>query len=635
MSRFALPLLAALFLVLPAGAAEIALESRGVGHVGDTLPVRVTLDGMAPDSTVEVTLTVDGREILSEELGPGEHDLELDATGLSGGLHEVLASAAGGLEATAEVRLVPGWLSILPPVIAIALALVFKEVLVALTIGVFTGGMILTGGDPFGAIARTVDHFVIDALADRSHVQIVVFSLLLGGMVAVVTKSGGSRGIVERLAPWATSSRRGQLATWFMGVLIFFDDYANTLIVGSTMRPVTDRLKISREKLAYIVDSTAAPVASVIPLSTWIGFEVGLIAAAFTTIGLDPTTAFPVFVASIPYRFYPIFALVLGFTIAASRRDFGPMLAAERRAATGEVIAAGSKPVADYQSAALEPSEDATPKARNALVPVATVIVTTLFGIYLTGSAATDASESTSTAAWLRDVFANSDSYVALLWASFAGLLVALLVPMAQGDLRLREGAEATVEGFKSMQMAMVVLVLAWSVGAVCGELHTAEWLVSVTENALSPQWLPVIVFVLSAAVAFATGTSWGVMGILMPLVVPVAHGLVLGTGEVAGSDVHTTILLGTISSVLAGSVWGDHCSPISDTTILSSMASGSDHIAHVRTQLPYALGAGLLGMAVGDVPSAFGLSPWISILVGVTAIVGVVLWKGRTVEVR
>lgn len=203
-------------------------------------------------------------------------------------------------------------------------------------------------------------------------------------------------------------------------------------------------------------------------------------------------------------------------------------------------------------------------------------------------------------------------------------------MPVVQKLLSLRDAMTGVLEGFKAMLLAMVVLVLAWSIGAVCGELHTADWLVGATEGILSPHWLPALVFILSAFVAFATGTSWGAMGILMPLVIPLVHGISVQNGFAPGDPVYTTFLVGTVSSVLAGTVWGDHCSPISDTTILSSMATGSDHIAHVRTQLPYALAVGLLGVAVGDIPTAFGLPAWVSLLVGSGVIVGGVLWFGK-----
>jgi Na+/H+ antiporter NhaC len=503
----------------------------------------------------------------------------------------------------------------------IGLALVFRDVVISLFLGVFTGALILAGGNPLTAFGRSIDGFILPALADADHATIVIFSLLLGGMVGVLNRSGGSRGIVQRLLPWATDPRRGQLATWTLGILIFFDDYANTLIVGSTMRPITDRLKISREKLAYMVDSTAAPVASVVPISTWIGFEIGLIATALTSLGLD-FSAYNVFLASIPYRFYPIFALVLGFTVAATGRDRGPMLAAElRTATTGQVVAPGDTPLSGEQNDALEPPDGIRARARNAVLPVLTVIGVTLWGLFVTGAAAVEQTAGMRTLDWLREVFAASNSFSALLWASLAGVSVAVALAVAQRILTLGQSMAAMLEGMKSMFLAMIVLVLAWSIGAACEALGTSEYLVGITEGVLQPALFPALVFVLSAAIAFATGTSWGAMGILMPLVVPVVHGLSLAAGQQPGDPLYWTHLIGTVSSVLAGTVWGDHCSPISDTTILSSMASGSDHIAHVRTQLPYALGIGLLGLLIGDVPTAYGLPPWVSLLVGTAVI--------------
>lgn len=526
--------------------------------------------------------------------------------------------------AAAEAGTSYGFLSVVPPLVAIGLALVFKDVVISLFLGVFTGALILSGGNPVAAFGRSIDGFILPSLADSDHATIVIFSLLLGGMVGVLNRSGGSRGIVQRLLPWATDPRRGQLATWTLGILIFFDDYANTLIVGSTMRPITDRLKISREKLAYMVDSTAAPVASVVPISTWIGFEVGLIATALTSLGLD-FSAYNVFLASIPYRFYPIFALVLGLTIAATGRDRGPMLAAEQRATRGQVVALGDTPLSGERNDALEPPDGIRARARNAVLPVLTVIGVTLWGLFVTGSAAVERTAGIRTVDWLREVFAASNSFSALLWASLAGVLVAVVLAVAQRILTVGESMGAMVEGMKSMLLAMMVLVLAWSIGAACEALGTSEYLVGITEGVLSPALFPALVFVLSAAIAFATGTSWGAMGILMPLVVPVVHGLSVAAGQQPGDPLYWTHLIGTVSSVLAGTVWGDHCSPISDTTILSSMASGSDHIAHVRTQLPYALGIGLLGLLIGDIPTAYGLPPWVSLLVGTALIIAVV----------
>ena len=625
--RRVLPLL---LVLLPAGARAATLSAAPEGAVlaRSTLHLTVEIEDAAGAGTVELTVESGGRLLGTVEIGPSGGSVALPEADLPAGRH-VLELRAADAFATLEVRALPGWLSILPPLVAIGLALAFKDVLISLFVGVLTGCFLLFGWNPFTAFGRAADHFVAGAVADPDRASILVFTTLLGGMVGLITKSGGTHGIVERLQRYATSPRRGQLATWVLGLLVFFDDYANTLIVGSTMRPITDRLKVSREKLAYIVDATAAPVASIAPISSWIGFEVGLIAAAFTALEL-PLNAYTTFVASIPYRFYPILALVLGLTIAATGRDFGPMLTAERRARrTGKLLADDAVPLADFGAERMAPPEGAVRRARNAFLPILAVMVVAIVGMYVSGSASLDRSAFGSTFEWLREVFSNGNSYAALLWASLSGVLVAAILPLLQRILTVREAMQGMVEGFKSMLLALVVLVLAWSIGSVCDELHTADFVVGLVSGVLSPHWLPVLVFLISALVAFATGTSWGTLGILMPLVVPIAHGLSGEAGLGVGSAGYMTILVGTVSSVLAGSVWGDHCSPISDTTILSSTASGCDHIAHVRTQLPYALAVGVLGMLIGDIPTAYGMSPWISLFVGAGIVVGGVFWLG------
>jgi Na+/H+ antiporter NhaC len=529
-----------------------------------------------------------------------------------------------------------GWLSLVPPLLAIGLALVTRDVLVSLFLGVFSGALILERWNPVAAFATTADDLLVSHFfdADSGHVQIILFTCFLGAMVGLISKSGGTQGIVEKLAKYATDSRRGQIATWVMGVVIFFDDYANTLIVGPTMRPITDRLRISREKLAYIVDSTAAPVVCLFPISTWVGFEIGLIGDAFQDLGLtaDP---YKTFLSSIPYRFYPIFALFLGFTIAASRFDFGAMDRAEKRAAAGDVLAKDARPIADYGSSEVTAPEHIPKRAVNALLPIATVIAVTVLSLFLSGAGAVERQAGTSTLLWLRDVFASGSSLNALLHASLAGALVALALPIAQRLLRLSEAMGALVGGVKAMLMALVVLTLAWALGSACSELGTADYLVALTQEVLKPAWLPAITFVLSAAVAFATGTSWGTMTILEPQVILVCHGLATAAGLGPSDELYWTYMIGTIAAVLAGSVWGDHCSPISDTTVLSSMATGCDHIAHVRTQVPYALGAGGLALVLGNVLTAYGLSPWVAILLGAVLIVGLVEGYGRWRERR
>jgi len=543
--------------------------------------------------------------------------------------------AQEGAEAAREIE--PGWLSILPPLVAISLALITRDVLLSLFLGVFGGALIVYDWNPITAFTRTIDHFVVSQVADSDHASILLFTVLLGGMVGLINKSGGTHGIVSRLTPFATNARRGQLASWVMGVMIFFDDYANTLIVGPTMRPITDKLRISREKLAYVVDSTAAPVVCLFPISTWVGFEIGLIKDAFDALGL-PFSAYTAFVASIPYRFYAFFCLVLGFTIAASGYDFGPMRKAEKRARdTGEVLGEGAMPMADYGSNEVAPDENIPKRARNALIPIATVVLFTIVGLYATGRAAVDpaALQGLSALDKAREILGAANSLQALMWSSLLAVIVALALPIFQRLVKVHDAMAAMVGGFKAMIMAFAVLVLAWSLGAVCGELKTADFLVALTKDVVNPGYLPAITFILSAMISFATGSSWGTMSILEPLVIPICHNLVTHHGHDIASDDYWTFMVASIAAVLAGSVWGDHCSPISDTTILSSMASGCDHIAHVRTQLPYALGAGVLGLVLGNFATAQGLSPWIALPLGTALIIAFVVGYGRWRERR
>ncbi len=642
MRSLAFSLLAALSLALvaPAGALEVTVAADGAQLAGKILRLKVTTAELEAGESASAEILLDGRKVSPAggvALVAGEQTLIVPDLEISSGGHEVTltATSSGGASATAKatLRAIPGWLSAVPPLIAILLALVFKDVLLSLFAGVFLGAMILVGWHPITAFARTGDQFIVPAFADVSHVQIIIFSTLLGAMVGVISRSGGTHGIVNWLSPYATTARRGQVATWMMGILVFFDDYANSLIVGTTMRPITDRLKISREKLAYIVDSTAAPVASLIPISTWVGFEVGLIAGAFKSLDL-PLNGYQVFIASIPYRFYPLFALVLGLTIALSRRDFGPMLAAERRAeTTGAVLAHGDTALADFTRGGLMPRDETPKRAINAFFPIAVVVVVTLAGLYVSGAAGLDRSQFPSLFKWVQEVLSNADSYNTLIWASMAGLISAVAMPVLQRILPLKEAMDGMMEGLKTMLLAIVVLILAWSIAEVCTQLHTTDYIVAMTKNVLSPHLLPALVFVISAAVAFATGSSWSTMAILMPLVISLAHGLSTAAGIGIESPAFYTLMVGTISSVLAGSVWGDHCSPISDTTILSSMASGCDHIAHVRTQLPYAVGLGILGILIGDLPTAYGLPVWVSLVVGSTVIIVGVLWLGKRIN--
>jgi Na+/H+ antiporter NhaC len=535
----------------------------------------------------------------------------------------------------------PGWLSLLPPLVAIAFALITREVILSLFAGIWLGALFLMGYNPVGATMYSLEGLILEPLTDRDHVAIILFSLMLGGMVGVISRSGGAQGVVEALRPWATTRRRGQLVTWFSGLIIFFDDYANTLIRGNTMRPMTDDLRISREKLAYIVDSVAAPIAVLAPISTWVGFEISRIQDSLATTAdqvTDPAlqaellagaaNPFNVFLHSIPYLFYPIFAMMLVLMIALTGREFGPMRKAEIRALSGGgVFRPGATLAADVGSDLGEADEDTPHRWYNAIIPIATVVVVALAALWHTGAEALEGQEF-----GIRQVVAEADPFNSLLWASFAGGAMAMLLAVSQRILSVKDALGAWVGGMRAMLMAVVILVLAWGMGATTGELGTGPYLAALLGEAL-PLWsLPVLVFIVAALTAFATGTSWGTMAILFPVVVPLAVAMGAGVGFAGGDDY--SILLGAISSIMAGAVFGDHASPISDTTVISSMASACDHIDHVRTQLPYALLAAAVAMLVGDIPTAlWGVNPAISIAIGLVLIYLVLRFVGRPVE--
>jgi Na+/H+ antiporter NhaC len=535
----------------------------------------------------------------------------------------------------------PGWLSLLPPLVAIALALITREVILSLFAGIWLAALLLVGFNPISATTMSLSSFIHEPLTDGDNVSIVLFSLMLGGMVGVMTRSGGAQGIVELLRPYATSRRRGQFFAWLSGLVIFFDDYANTLIRGNTMRPMTDELKISREKLAYIVDSVAAPIAVIAPISTWVGFEISRIADSLNAAGAgvtDPAlqaqlaagaaNPFNVFLHSIPYLFYPIFAMTLVLMITLTGREFGPMRKAEERALSGGgLFRPGATLAADVESSALAAAEGVPHRWYNALIPIGTVVLVALIALYYTGTAGLDGEPAT-----IRNIIGSADPFSALIWASFTGGVVAMALAAAQKILTVKESLEAWVGGMRSMLLAMIILVLAWGLGAATNALGTGPYLAALLGDTL-PLWsLPVLVFIIASATAFATGTSWGTMAILFPVVVPLAVAMGAGVGFAGGDDY--SILLGAISSIMAGAVFGDHASPISDTTIISSMASGCDHIDHVRTQLPYALLAAAIAIVVGDLPTAlFGLNPAISIVLGLAVMYVVLRVFGRPVE--
>jgi Na+/H+ antiporter NhaC len=591
---------------------------------GSTFEVSVRGGEVAADTAHLPVVRVGGREYPMEVMDDGSVRAT-DVVATESGVFYVRVVRNGDVLVETTSRAIPGWVSILPPLIAIVIALIFKRVVPALFLGIWLGAWAAAGFSLRGmwqGLLASFEVYVLGALANPDHAAIILFSLMIGGMVGIISKNGGTQGVVNRIVGWAHNARRGQLTTGFLGLAIFFDDYANTLVVGNTMRPVTDRLRISREKLAYIVDSTAAPIACLALVTTWIGYEVGLIGTAVAQIDGFDESAYGIFLSSIPYSFYPLLALFFVFAIASTRRDFGPMLHAEVRARTTGVVL---RPDANVDEAAIEGKELAAiegkpQRAVNAIIPVVVLVVGVIGGLFATGEGDN-----------VRDIIGTADSYKALMWASLLAVLAASALSIGQRILTIDQTVEAWYGGLKSMLFAMIILVLAWSLSSITEVLHTADFLVSVLGDAISPGVIPSIIFILSAATAFATGSSWGTMGILMPLVIPLTWAVLVGN-EMASPE-HFHIMYSAIACVLAGSVWGDHCSPISDTTILSSMASGCDHIDHVNTQLPYALYVGAAAVLLGTLPAGFGVPWWLCLFAGVAALSAVLYFHGKPIR--
>lgn len=605
--------------------------------------------------------------------GTAEYDFETDAAGelilfkTKNNEHQ-LYHFAKQKDGNYRIRYIPLWMSLLPPLIAIALALLFKEVIISLFVGVWTGAFI-AGGMRIESIYyflmsifKVVEKYVLGALNDGGHLSIIVFSLLIGGMVAIISRNGGMAGVVQSLSKYARSPRSSQFITWLLGVAIFFDDYANTLIVGNTMRSVTDKFKISREKLAYIVDSTAAPVAAVAFVTTWIGAELGYIEDGISQLenwNAD-MTSYAIFIASLKYSFYPILTLIFILMLIYTGKDYGPMYKAEHRArTTGRVSPALTDSDDEPNMEDLTPVADAPLRWYNAVIPVLTVIGMTLFGLIDTGFAGVyseliDKGINVSSQGWgdcwalmgqllpedagffqkIGKLIGKSDSYVGLMWASTSGVIVAIILTQFQKIMKLQESMHTMVTGFKAMLPALIILTLAWALASTTEELNTATYLTFALQDSLNPYLMPVLIFVLAALIAFSTGSSWSTMAILYPIAIPTTWAICQTQG--IDPEVSLEILLNVIAVTLAASVLGDHCSPISDTTILSSLASDCNHIDHVRTQMPYALTVGAVSITAGGLSTLLG-GGWLICSLLLVVSLGVlygIVWKfGKRVD--
>ncbi len=570
----------------------------------------------APDSVVALAVKNQaGAVVLKRKLSEKEK-ITIDGSGV----YEIFSNG----KFFKRIRVIPAWFSLLPPLLAILLALIFRQVLVALLAGIYLGAFFIYDYNFIAAFFRIADTIIVDMLTDKDHILIILFTVMIGGVVGVISANGGTVGMAEVIVKKARTARSGMIASWLMGVAIFFDDYSNSLLVGNMMRPITDKLKISREKLAYIVDSTAAPVTSLVVISTWIGYELGLIGDGLNTIG-SHLSAYDVFIRSIPYRFYPIVALFFVLMIAVFRRDFGPMLKAEKSAKENGVSPVHTN--IDDEMATLE-NKTAKPRWYNAIIPIAVLLVGTIWGLIITGKNSLEAAGITNYG--LRQIISSSNSYYALVWGSFAASFVAVIQTVGLKILSLEKTLEAYVKGLRSMLFAVVILVLAWAISQITKEIHTADYIIDLLVGNVDIKLLATLVFLVCAVISFATGTSWGTMAIVMPIVVPLTWEMGISAGLPV--LVINSYLISTIAAVLAGAVFGDHCSPIADTTILSSLASGCNHIAHVRTQLPYALLVGAVSVVFGSLFTAFGFPLLLAYVLIFATLFAVLFFFGKKV---
>ena len=532
-----------------------------------------------------------------------------------------------------------GLWTLLPPLVAIILAFITKNVVISLFIGILSGSFLisLAGHNVFGAFIQAFLDFVnraLNSLADPWNAGIVLQVLAIGGVINLVAKMGGAKAIAEALAKKAKTVKSTQMTTWLLGLCVFFDDYANSLIVGPIMRPVADKMKISRERLAFIIDATAAPVAGLAIISTWIGLEVSLIGEGFSSIGVE-ASGFGVFLQTIPYRFYNILILAFIVITALTLKEFGPMRKAEIAARNRDKNIKDEVAVeATAQMDELEPKEGVKLSIWNAIIPIGALIISALVAFYYSGYSAIIGGDPSATQEiminspfsfkGIMEAFAASDASVALFQSALFASIVAILMGVCKKIFTLSEAIEVWVDGMKGLIITGVILILAWSLGSVIKELGTAYYLVEVLKGAIPAFLLPSLIFILGAVISFSTGTAYGTMSILMPLAIPLAYSI--------NPDMSFVVVC--TSAVLTGAIFGDHCSPISDTTILSSMGAGCNHIDHVRTQMPYSIFVAVITIVFGYIPAGFGLPVYLVLpLAFVAMFIGIQI-LGKSVDI-
>lgn len=481
--------------------------------------------------------------------------------------------------------------ALVPPIVAIGLALITKEVYSSLFVGIFVGALFYSGFTFEGTVTHIFQGGIISVLSDSYNVGILVFLVILGAMVCLMNKAGGS----AAFGRWASTHIRGsvgaQLSAVLLGILIFIDDYFNCLTVGSVMRPVTDKHNVSRAKLAYIIDATAAPVCIIAPISSW---------AAAVTGFVEGEDGLSIFVRAIPYNFYALLTIVMMISMVLMRFEFGPMAKHEANAKKGDIFTTRSAVYASAEDVAENPRG----RVIDMLVPIFSLIVCCVIGMIYTGGFFEGADFVTA--------FSNSDASVGLALGSFFGIVITIVFYMIRRVLSFKEAMDCLPEGFKAMVPAILILTFAWSLKAMTDSLGAADYVAAAMQSAAGGlmKLLPAIIFLVGCGLAFATGTSWGTFGILIPIVVAVFE------------NSNPELMIISISACMAGAVCGDHCSPISDTTIMASAGAQCDHVTHVSTQLPYAALAAAVSF-VTYIVAGFVQSAWIALPVGIILMLG------------
>lgn len=528
-----------------------------------------------------------------------------------------------------------GFWTLIPPIIAIVLAFISKNVILSLFLGVFSGTFLLQLASGQNVINSICNGFfmvlrrILTSLSSPWNAGIILQCLAIGGLIALISKMGGAKAIAESLSKRAKSPVSVQIITWVLGIIVFFDDYANSLIVGPIMYPIADKMKVSREKLSFIIDSTAAPIAGIALISTWVGYEVSLIKNGFSQIGIK-MNAYATFVSTIPYRFYNILIIIFILFIALMFKEIGPMYKAEKDSRLGlSDYLNDDKDIED-----LQPKQGVKLSVWNAIIPIAILVFGALIGFYVNGYNSVMSGNNKElinlfkthpmSFSALREAFSASDASIVLFEAAMFASICAMIMGTLQKSFKIKEAIDIWIDGAKTLLITGAILLLAWSLSSVIQDLGTAKFLVSILSDKIPSIFLPTIIFILSSIISFATGTSYGTMGILMPLTIPLAHAVSLGNSR---------YLIITISSVLTGAIFGDHCSPISDTTILSSMGAKCNHIAHVKTQMPYAAIVAIVSAIFGYIPVTIGFPIYIVLPVDCLILFLILKFFGKSIK--